>query len=80
MPIDLQTPMGLTLALLPAVLLSGWSLVVLLVVAWRHGSEGDSRLAGWLSVVGVIGAGAATLWLWLSGAQSSGAPHMRTRA
>ena len=43
MPIDLQTPMGLTLALLPAVLLSGWSLVVLLVVAWRHGSEGDSR-------------------------------------
>jgi NADH-quinone oxidoreductase subunit N len=76
MPIDLQTPVGLTLALLPAVLLSGWSLVVLLVVAWRHGSEGDSRLAGWLSVVGVIGAGAATLWLWLSGAQSSGAPHM----
>ena len=76
MPIDLQTPMGLTLALLPAVLLSGWSLVVLLVVAWRHGSEGDSRLAGWLSVVGVIGAAAATLWLWLSGAHGGGVVNM----
>jgi len=76
MPIDLLTPMGVTLALLPAVFLSGWSLLVLLVVAWRHGSEGDSRLAGWLSVVGVIGAAAATLWLWRSGAQSSGVPHM----
>jgi len=65
-----------TLALLPVVLLSLWSLVVLMVVAWRHGTEGDSRLAGWLSVVGVIGAAGATIWLWLSGARSSGVPHM----
>ena len=76
MPIDLMDPKGLTLALLPAVILTAWSLVVLLVVAWRHESEADSRFAGWLSVVGVIGAGAATLWLWLSGATSAGAPHM----
>jgi NADH-quinone oxidoreductase subunit N len=76
MPIDLQLPLGVTLALLPAVILSGWSLVVLMVVAWRHGSEGDSRLAGWLSVVGIIGAAAAATWLWLTGAHASGAPHM----
>jgi len=76
MPIDLRSPIGVTLALLPVVLLSLWSLVVLLVVAWRHGTEGDSRLAGWLSVVGVIGAAGATIWLWLSGARSSGVPHM----
>jgi len=76
MPIDLRTPIGVTLALLPVVLLSLWSLVVLMVVAWRHGTEGDSRLAGWLSVVGVIGAAGATIWLWLSGARSSGVPHM----
>ena len=76
MPIDLLTPSGVTLALLPAVLLTVWSMVVLLVVAWRHGSEEDSRLAGWLSVVGVIGAAAATLWLWQSGAKSTGQPHM----
>ena len=76
MPIDLRSPIGVTLALLPVVLLSLWSLVVLMVVAWRHGTEGDSRLAGWLSVVGVIGAAGATIWLWLSGARSSGVPHM----
>ena len=76
MPIDLRSPIGVTVALLPVVLLSLWSLVVLMVVAWRHGTEGDSRLAGWLSVVGVIGAAAATVWLWLSGAESSGVPHM----
>lgn len=76
MPIDLRSPLGVTIALLPVVLLSLWSLVVLLVVAWRHGTEGDSRLAGWLSVVGVIGAAAATIWLWVSGAQSAGVPHM----
>ena len=50
MPIDLRSPFGVTLALLPVVLLTTWSLVVLLVVAWRHGTEEDSRLAGWLSV------------------------------
>ena len=76
MPIDLLTPTGVTLALLPAVILTIWSMVVLLVVAWRHGSEGDSRLAGWLSVVGVIGAAAATLWMWQSGAKGAGQPHM----
>ena len=76
MPIDLHSPSGVTLALLPAVLLTLWSLVVLLVVAWRHGTEADSRFAGWLSVVGVIGAAAATLWLWQSGAVSAGQPHM----
>ncbi len=76
MPIDLRSPVGVTIALLPSVLLSLWSLVVLLVVAWRHETEADSRFAGWLSVVGVIGAAGATVWLWLSGAQSSGVPHM----
>lgn len=76
MPIDLRSPVGVTIALLPSVLLSLWSLVVLLVVAWRHETEADSRFAGWLSVVGVIGAAGATVWLGLSGAQSSGVPHM----
>jgi NADH-quinone oxidoreductase subunit N len=76
MPVDLRSPIGVTIALLPVVVLSLWSLVVLLVVAWRHESEADSRFAGWLSVVGVLGAAAATVWLWLSPAHSSGVPHM----
>ena len=75
MPIDLRSPIGVTLALLPVVLLSLWSLVVLLVVlAPRHRGRQPAR--GWLSVVGVIGAAGATIWLWLSGARSSGVPHM----
>jgi NADH-quinone oxidoreductase subunit N len=76
MPIDLRSPIGVTIALLPVVLLSLWSLVVLIVVAWWHESEADSRLAGWLSVVGVIGAAAAAVCLWLSNAHSGGVPHM----
>ncbi len=76
MPINLQSPLGLTLALLPSLVLGGWSLVVLLVVAWRHQSEADSRMAGWLSVVGVLGALGATAWLWWSGARPEGLQHM----
>ena len=52
-PIDMGTPAGVTLALLPEIVLSAWSLVVLLVVAWRHDTDADARLAGWLSFVGL---------------------------
>jgi NADH-quinone oxidoreductase subunit N len=74
--IDLATPGGVTLALLPEVVLSAWSLVVLLVVAWRHRTEADARLAGWLSFVGLVTAGAAQLWLWLIHATPAGLPQM----
>jgi NADH-quinone oxidoreductase subunit N len=62
--LDLGTPLGVTLALLPEVLLTAWALVVLLVVSWRHDTAQDSRLAGWLSFAGVIlsAAGLAALW------------------
>ena len=60
-PLDLSSPAGVTLALLPEIVLSAWSLVVLLVVAWRHSTEADARLAGWLSFVGLLTAGAAQL-------------------
>ncbi len=75
-PIDLSTPLGATLGLLPEVVLSLWSLVVLLVVAWRHESEQDSRLAGWLSVAGYLMAGAALLALWLGDARPDGLTPM----
>ncbi len=54
MNFDLSTPLGLTRALAPEVLLSCWTLLVLLVVSWRHRTAADSRLAGWLSFVGVV--------------------------
>ena len=75
-PIDMGTPAGVTLALLPEIVLSAWSLVVLLVVAWRHDTDADARLAGWLSFVGLVAAGAAQLWLHLAGAAPAGLPQM----
>ncbi len=75
-PLDMTTPMGVTIALLPEVVLSAWALVVLLVVAWRHETAADSRLAGWLSLIGLLAAGAAQAWLWAAGAAPDGLPQM----
>jgi NADH-quinone oxidoreductase subunit N len=75
-PIDLSVPAGLMLAMLPSLVLTAWSLVVLLVIGWRHGTEADSRRAGMLSAVGVVLAGATALWLWTGGARAAGVSHM----
>ncbi len=76
--IDLFSPMGAVRALLPEIVLSAWALLVLLVVAWRHRSATDCRLAGWLSAAGVVASAAALVWLWSSGARSQGLDHMIT--
>jgi NADH-quinone oxidoreductase subunit N len=74
--LDLSTPLGLTLALLPEIVLSAWALVVLLVVSWRHRSAEDSRLAGWLSFAGVAVSAAALAALWVNGVTSDGLAQM----
>jgi NADH-quinone oxidoreductase subunit N len=74
--LDLTTPLGVTLALLPEIVLSAAALVVLLVVAWRHEDEGDSRLAGWLSLAGIVLSGAALAGLWANDTTSAGLPFM----
>jgi len=74
--LDLGTPWGVTLALLPEVLLSAWALVVLLVVSWRHDTAEDSRLAGWLSFAGVIVSGAGLAALWANGVEAEGLAQM----
>nr|MBA3522715.1 NADH-quinone oxidoreductase subunit N [Gemmatimonadales bacterium] len=74
--LDLATPWGLTLALLPEILLCGWALVVLLMVSWRHRTAEDSRLAGWLSFAGVALSGAGLAALWVNGAVPDGLAHM----
>jgi NADH-quinone oxidoreductase subunit N len=71
-PLDVTTPLGVSQALLPEILLAVWTLIVLLVVAWRHTTAEDSRLAGWLSLAGIITSGAALAWLWTSGARATG--------
>ena len=64
--IDLSTPLGITIALLPEIILSIAALFVLLVVSWRHRTAADSRLAGWLSLLGVVASacGLAALWIY----------------
>lgn len=72
MGIDLSSPGGVTLALLPELLLSLWALVVLLYVAWRHRDGYDMRTAGALSLLGYIFAVVATGWLAWRGAHAEG--------
>jgi NADH-quinone oxidoreductase subunit N len=74
--LDTSTPQGVTVALLPEVLLSGWSLIVLLVASWRHGRPEDSRLAGWLSFAGIAVSLAGVAWLWLNDAAPLGLAQM----
>jgi NADH-quinone oxidoreductase subunit N len=76
MQLDLSTPYGVTLGLLPEILLTGWALVVLLVASWRHGTAADSRLAGWLSFAGIVVSGASLAWLWLNNATPVGLAQM----
>ena len=74
--IDLSSPLGLTIALLPEIVLSTWALIVLLVVSWRHQTDQDSRLAGWLGLAGLLMSGAAVALLWAGGATPDGLPQM----
>lgn len=75
-PLDLSTPLGITTALAPELILAAWSLVVLLVAAWRHTTEADSRLAGWLSLAGLVSAAGALAWLWAGDARPAGLEMM----
>ncbi|MEP6571279.1 MAG: NADH-quinone oxidoreductase subunit N [Gemmatimonadota bacterium] len=73
---DLSTPSGLTIAMLPEVLLTIGAMVVLLVISWRHSTAADSRLAGWLSLASLAVSAAGLGWLWSGNAQSTGIPLM----
>jgi NADH-quinone oxidoreductase subunit N len=74
--IDLGSPLGLAIALLPEILLCVWVLIVLLVVSWRHQTAQDSRLAGWVGLAGLLVSGAGLAALWVSGASPDGLPQM----
>ena len=74
--LDLATPMGALFGLLPEVILTVTACIVFLVAAWRQGTPEDSRLAGWISLAGVVLSGAALSYLWLGGFAATGVPHM----
>jgi NADH-quinone oxidoreductase subunit N len=70
MAIDLNTPGGLVLALLPELVLTVWMLVLLLTVGWRHKDEGDLQLAGQFALLGLVCTLLAVLWMWLRDAHA----------
>jgi NADH-quinone oxidoreductase subunit N len=76
MNLDLSTTHDLMKALLPELVLTGWSLVLLVVVAWRHRTAGDLRLAGWITLAGLGSSAVAVWWLWWNAARSEGITPM----
>ena len=51
-------------------------MVLLLVIAWRHRTAADLRVAGWVTLAGLAVAGAAAWWLWWHTARAIGVPGM----
>jgi NADH-quinone oxidoreductase subunit N len=72
MPIDLSSAGGIALALLPEILLTGWALVLLLVIGWRHGSPDSHRTAAWIALAGLLSALVAVIWLWRAAPRAEG--------
>lgn len=63
--LDLASPGGIVLALLPELLLTGAVLVALMVTAFRHQTAADSRLVALVSLAGVAVAFAGVVALWV---------------
>ncbi len=76
MSLDLATSRDLLRALLPELVLTLVGLALLLVIAWRHRTAADLRVAGWVTLAGLAAAGAAAWWLWWHTARAHGAPAM----
>jgi NADH-quinone oxidoreductase subunit N len=76
MPLDLKTPLGVTLALLPEITLTIGAMVVLLVNAWKNGTARDSRLSGYLALASLVPSAIALGLLWLGGARVEGAGYL----
>ena len=72
--LDLDRGWGLLRAALPETVLAGWAMLLLLDAAWHHKAPGAQRRVGYLALVGIALAMAATVWLWASGANVAGIP------
>ena len=64
MSLDPSVYGDLLLSLLPELVLTGWALVLLLFVAWRHRSVRDLQIAGWLTLAALLSTALAVWWLW----------------
>jgi len=74
--LDLANSRDLLRALLPELALTLAGMVLLLVIAWRHRTAADVRLAGWVTLAGLAAAAGAAWWLWWHTARAIGAPAM----
>ena len=76
MSLDFSNANDLLLALLPELVLTGWALVLLLFVAWRHHTVRDLRIAGWLTLAALLSTAVAAWWLWWNAARAQGLAGM----
>jgi len=76
MSLDLSVSRDLLLALLPELVLTGWALVLLVFVAWRHQTVRDLRIAGWITLIALLSTAVAAWWLWWNRAQPAGLAGM----
>jgi len=76
MNLDLSTSKGLMIGLLPELVLTVWGLVLLAVVAWRHKTPRDLRLAGWITLAALASSAVAVWWLWWNRASAAGITPM----
>jgi len=76
MNLDLSTSKGLMIGLLPELVLTVWGLVLLAVVAWRHKTPRDLRIAGWITLAGCATSAAAVWWLWWNRVGAQGVTPM----
>jgi NADH-quinone oxidoreductase subunit N len=76
MHVNLSTAAGVSMALVPELVLTTWCLVLMLVAAWRHQDARDQRVVGLLASVALISTALATAWLWAQGLRPVGVPVM----
>ncbi len=74
--VNLTTPAGMSLAMLPEIVLTIAVLALVLLAAWRHSGEEDQRLAGQVALGGLVLAVFTLWWLWAKGARPDGIAHM----
>jgi NADH-quinone oxidoreductase subunit N len=76
MQLDLTTPAGVTVALVPELVLAAWILLLMLVAAWRHQDAADQRRVGMLAALALVSTALATAWLWAQAPVPVGLPVM----
>jgi len=76
MSLDLSNYADLMRALSPESVLTILALLVLLIVAWRHRTVTDLRIAGWVTLVSIGITAAVVWWLWWNSATVEGVAQM----